>query len=235
MKLPFLPYLSIAAAAVGCALLAPPPAEDWATLDLPQPLAQPVMAADLRSAADAAVPQVLRVAQRMPELRPVQGFELKRYLGTWHEIARLPGGPADEACVASVAAQYLAAADDSVSVLQRCRTAGNRMHQSMGVATQPQPGVGLLRVSTLPRGLGWLPIARTDYWVLDVDAQYRYALVGTPDRRALWILSREAVVPQQEFERLLTRAKDLGFATGSLMLTSQDQEAGELPMLVVQR
>lgn len=235
MKLAVLPYLSIAAAAVGCALLAPPPAEDWATLDLPAQLAQPIVPADLRTAEAEAAPQVLRVAQRLPELRPVQGFQLSRYLGTWHEIARLPGGAGDPGCVSSVAAQYLAAADDSVSVLKRCRTAGNELQQSLGVAVQPHPGVGLLRISSLPRGLGWLPIARQDYWVLDVDPQYRHALVGTPDHRSLWIVSREATVPQQDFERLLTRAKELGFATADLLLTSQEQEAGELPMLVVQR
>lgn len=235
MKPTVLPYLSVAALAVACVLLAPPPAEDWVTLDLPQQALQPVVPADLRTAEAEAGPQVLRVAERLPELRPVQGFELQRYLGTWHEIARLPQGASDEGCVSAVAAQYLAAADGSVSVLRRCRTAAHHLQQSMGVATQPRAGVGLLRVSSLPRGLGWLPIGRADYWVLDVDPGYRHALVGTPDRRSLWILSREPVVPQQAFEHLLTRAKELGFATGELMLTSQEQEAGELPMLVVQR
>lgn len=231
------PYLAVAALAVGCALMAPAPAENWAVLDdLPPPAAGPaaLMSADLRSNEMRPAPQPMQVAQWAPELRPVQGFELHRYLGTWYEIARIPEGH-DADCAASVSTQYLAAADDSVSVLTRCSTAASQVRQTVGVVTQPEAGVGRLRVSYLPRGLGWLPVARADYWVVDIDPQYRYALVGTPDRSVLRVLARESGVPQKEFERLLTRARELGFQTAQLSLTNQEHGVTELPLLVVQR
>lgn len=232
MKRYALPYLIVAAAAVGCAFVAPAPTDDWATLDLPLPAAEAsfVEEGDALSAEPAVVP----VVQRTPDLRPVQGFSLQRYLGTWHEIARLPSGY-EQDCASAVTAQYLAADDERVSVLNRCTTAQKQVVQAAGVATQPEPGVGRLRVSFLPRGLTWLPFSRAEYWVLDIDADYRHVLVGTPDRRALWILSRDASVPQETFERLLTRARELGFPTGQLMLTMQEPGVQELPVLMVMR
>ena len=50
-----------------------------------------------------------------------------------------------------------------------------------------------------------------NYWVFYVDERYQTALVGTPDRKYLWLLARTPTIPQQKYTALLTRAEKLGF------------------------
>ncbi len=65
------------------------------------------------------------------------------------------------------------------------------------------------------------PMATGDYWILDVGPSYDYALVGTPTRRALWILSREPVMNPTLYDRLVERSRLLGFDVSRLRLTPQ--------------
>jgi hypothetical protein len=53
-----------------------------------------------------------------------------------------------------------------------------------------QPGAGRLEVRFAPAWLSWLPMVWGDYWILKLDRDYQVALVGTPDREYLWVLSR---------------------------------------------
>ena len=59
-----------------------------------------------------------------------------------------------------------------------------------------------------PAWLRWLPFAWSDYWILYVDPAYRHAVVGTPDRKRLWLLSRTPDIAPTDYERLLTQVRD---------------------------
>ena len=61
-----------------------------------------------------------------------------------------------------------------------------------------------------------------DYWILDLDPQYRWALVGTPNRKNLWVLSRTPKLANDVLERLLQRARELGFVTNGMIYTRQE-------------
>jgi apolipoprotein D and lipocalin family protein len=58
-----------------------------------------------------------------------------------------------------------------------------------------------------------------NYWILDLDPDYRGAMVGTPDRRYLWILSRTPRMDELTYELLVNKALELGFAVGDLIRT----------------
>jgi apolipoprotein D and lipocalin family protein len=61
-----------------------------------------------------------------------------------------------------------------------------------------------------------------DYWVLAVDEKnYRYALIGGPDRRYLWVLSRTRTMDQETFSQLTGLAKSQGYDLSDLSLTPQ--------------
>ena len=76
-----------------------------------------------------------------------------------------------------------------------------------------------LEIRSLPLAVAWLPFAWSDYWVLDLAPDYGYALVGSPSRDALWIIAREPTLDPRIYERLVAKARALGFDTGKLIRT----------------
>jgi apolipoprotein D and lipocalin family protein len=60
-----------------------------------------------------------------------------------------------------------------------------------------------------------------NYWILDLDPDYRVAVVGTPDRRYLWILSRTPRLDEPTYELLVAKALELGFPVKDLIRTKR--------------
>ena len=60
-----------------------------------------------------------------------------------------------------------------------------------------------------------------DYWILDIDPDYRWALVGEPGREYLWILSRSAEADRSTFDKIVATAKAKGFETSKLVRSKQ--------------
>jgi apolipoprotein D and lipocalin family protein len=154
-------------------------------------------------------------------LMPVVGFDVNRYAGKWYEIVRLPNR-FQRQCAADVTAEYAARPDGLITVVNRCRTDEGKMDEARGVAEVVEPGIGQLDVTFLPRWLSWLPFTKGDYWVLELDPAYRYALVGTPGRDYLWVLSREPKLSSDVLERLLARAREDGFDVSKLVYDVQN-------------
>ena len=145
----------------------------------------------------------------------VAHLDLQRYSGRWYEVARLPNF-FQRKCVGDVSADYSPLPSGQVSVVNRCRLADGSFTQSDGVARRAvHPGeaddVGRLQVNFAPAWLGWLPMVWGDYWVIEVAEDYSTALVGTPNRDYLWLLSRKPTLPDDEVERWLGKAAALGF------------------------
>jgi len=149
---------------------------------------------------------------------PVQQLDLKRYLGQWHEIAHLPMF-FQRQCVDNISAAYRALPDGQVSVHNACRTRDGEMDASDGVA-RTTPVAGALKVRFAPSWLAWVPWVWADYWVLDVDPEYRWAVVGSPSRNYLWVLSRDAHMQRSQFEALRHRAQLRGYATERLVMSA---------------
>lgn len=146
-------------------------------------------------------------------LQAVAPVDLKRYAGVWHEQARLPNR-FQKKCTGAVTAQYTPLADGTVEVRNVCEVAGG-VDESVGVAhvvpVAGQPGAGRLEVRFAPEWLSWLPMVWGDYWILKLDRDYEVALVGTPDRDFLWVLSRAPRLDEATLEAQLDYARTLGF------------------------
>lgn len=138
-------------------------------------------------------------------------LDLARYQGTWYELARLPA-PFQRRCVRAEA-HYRLLAPDQLAVRNRCRTAEGEWLEASGIARPLQRGrTDQLRVRFHNVfGYGFPVLAGGDYWVLYVDSAYRLALVGSPDREFLWILSRDTTITPQDRERLLKLAREQGY------------------------
>jgi apolipoprotein D and lipocalin family protein len=179
----------------------------------PSPAARRAAAALAVAAAALAVP-----AGAQQRLLPVPQVDPKRYAGDWYEIARLPNR-FQAKCVGDVVASYAPREDGTIDVTNRCRTESGEVDEADGLATPQDETNAKLKVSFLPAGLRWLPFFRGDYWVLALDADYRWAMVGAPSRDYLWILSREPTLPEDEVEMLIGQAREMGFPADKVVRT----------------
>jgi apolipoprotein D and lipocalin family protein len=148
--------------------------------------------------------------------QPVRALDLQRYSGRWYEIAHLPMY-FQRKCLDAVIATYTPNPDDSIHVHNTCRTAdGMKSVDGVAMITPGQPAV--INVRFAPAWLTWLPQVWAEYWVIEVDAGYRWAVVGSPSRKYLWILSRQPEMPHQLFDALKQRARQRGYAVDKLMM-----------------
>jgi apolipoprotein D and lipocalin family protein len=152
---------------------------------------------------------------RPPVNRPVARLDLDRYMGLWHEIAHLPKF-FQRKCDTDITAEYSRTGDGSIKVVNACRKEDGVLDAAGGQARTTDGAQGALEVSFLPDWLSWLPFAWADYWVLDVDPDYRWAVVGGPGRNALWILSREPRMDRELFDRLKSDARARGYPVDEL-------------------
>lgn len=144
----------------------------------------------------------------------VANVELSRMQGKWFEIASLPR-PSQAGC-SGTTAEYRLASKTELLVVNEC-------HE--GSLDGPLKRVAARAVATdasVPAKLSLdFGVAYGDYWVVDIGADYEYAVVGHPSRDYLWILSRERSLPRAELDGILARAKAKGFPTGILAYTEQ--------------
>jgi len=152
-------------------------------------------------------------------LSTVDRVDLARYAGTWYEQGRLPGRAQDE-CARDVTITFTPHGARALDIVTRCRRANGAEAVDDGLArVQDPPTNAKLEIRVLPLAVAWLPFAWSDYWILDLAPDYGYALVGSPSRASLWILARTPDLDARTYERLVAKARALGFDTAKLIRT----------------
>lgn len=160
-------------------------------------------------------------AAEMPPVRPVDAVDLERYLGKWYEIARYPNR-FQKSCAGDVTAQYALKKDGKISVVNRCRRADGSLNEAEGEARVLEGSRNArLKVRFAPSWLGLLPFVWGDYWVIGLHPDYRWAVVGTPDRKYLWVLSRDASMAEEDWNAAVAAARANGFDPSGLQRTEQ--------------
>lgn len=140
----------------------------------------------------------------LPPLQTVAQVDLKRYLGQWYEIARYPNR-FQKGCLES-SAVYSLRHDGDIEVLNRCTDSETgKQRQAKGHAwVVDSVGNARLKVSFF-----W-PF-RGDYWIIELGSEYEYAVIGTPNRKYFWILSRSRSMNDTLYNAILERARQQGF------------------------
>jgi apolipoprotein D and lipocalin family protein len=148
-------------------------------------------------------------------VQSVRSVDLDRYLGKWYEIAAFPMF-FQRRCVGDTTAEYSHRPDGDITVVNRCRTEDG-FDQAVGKAWAVEgTGNAQLKVSFF-----W-PF-RADYWVLGLDDDYQWAVVGNPNRKYLWVLSRTPLLARDRLDRALDAAARQGFDLSQLKYTVQGQ------------
>jgi len=148
-------------------------------------------------------------------LATVPKVDLNRYAGTWYEIAAFPQR-FQKGCHCTTA-QYQLNAKGYVEVYNACRknSPTGKSKGIRGKAFVADNGQN----SKLKVQFFWPFVG--DYWILELAADYSYAVVGNPDRESLWILSRQPILPEQIYQRLVQHVAAQGFDTTKLRKTNQ--------------
>ena len=149
----------------------------------------------------------------------VPQLDISRYAGQWYEIAHLPMSFQDK-CTGDITASYTLREDSHINVRNACRIADGETSVAEGRARPVQGHPGRLEVRFAPDGLSWLPFVWADYWVIDLDPGYTWAVVGEPDRDYLWILSREPAMDRVLFEQIKSRAVAMGYDLSPLIMAA---------------
>ncbi|AUT45769.1 lipocalin family protein [Achromobacter sp. AONIH1] len=149
-----------------------------------------------------------------PPMQTVESVDLKRYAGMWYEIANFPM-VFQRDCVGDTTAEYTLHPDGSVGVNNRCRNKDGEVDSASGTATVVEGS------NNAKLEVTFLPPFKGDYWIIGLDPEYRWAVVGTPDRKYLWILSRSPQLPQEDLDRALAAAKAQGYQLDELRYTPQ--------------
>jgi len=136
-------------------------------------------------------------------LPTVKEVDLERYKGLWHEIARYENR-FEAGCVGATA-QYTPK-EDHLRVVNRCYDDAGRLKDQAEGKAYPVDGSGnaKLRVTFFRPFYG-------DYWVLMLADDYRYSVVGDPQRKYLWILARDTVLSDEDRDAILSRLPELGY------------------------
>ena len=144
-------------------------------------------------------------------VKPVDHFQIERYVGKWYEIARLDHS--FEQGLTRITAGYSVREDDGIRVLNRgYSTRDGQWKEAEGKAYfAGRPDQGFLKVSFFGPFYG-------SYVIFELDReQYSYALVCGPDKSYLWLLARSPRIDEDVKKRLIAKAAALGFDTNKLI------------------
>jgi apolipoprotein D and lipocalin family protein len=150
-----------------------------------------------------------------PPLRTVPAVDLARYAGTWYEIASFPQR-FQKGCTGT-SATYRLRPDGRVDVVNRCfrDSLTGRETVARGQARVVD------RVTNARLKVSFFRPFWGDYWVIDLGENYEYAVVGHPNRKYLWILSRTRTLPDAVYAGILERIRAQGYDLAPLRRTLQ--------------
>jgi apolipoprotein D and lipocalin family protein len=151
-------------------------------------------------------------------LRVVESVDLNRYSGRWYEIARY-ANRFQRDCESDTTAVYTLRKDGRVQVVNSCRKADGKTKTAKGTAKVADKATNAkLRVTFF-----W-PFSG-DYWVIGLSPDYRYAIVGEPKRKYLWILSRTPEMDEATYKGVLEQIRAAGYDPDKLIKTRQSARA----------
>lgn len=143
----------------------------------------------------------------------VSALDLSRFMGKWYEIARYEHR--FEKGMTHVSATYTMNENGKIRVRNEGLKDGKHKEVN-GRAKQPDPkDPGKLKVAFFL----WF---YADYYVLDIDPDYRYVLVGSSSDKYLWIMSRTPTLPQATLNQLVEQLRRRGYDTSRLVFVQQN-------------
>ena len=157
-----------------------------------------------------------------PAMKAVPQLDLDRFLGRWHEVARLPSA-SQRLTDRHITVELARGAGGGLTLRRLARQPdgtdrGTKLHLRR---RWPIEEPGQFQLSAAPGWLQWLPSAWQPWWALALDRDYQWAMLGDPRRRGLWILGRDAAMERSVLETLKGKARALGYDLAPLIVSGE--------------
>ncbi len=147
----------------------------------------------------------------------VSEVDLNRYLGLWYEITKIPNR-FQKKCFQDTTAEYKMRSDGRIDVINRCFTKEGKEVVARGIAKSVEPSTNSKLKVSFVRVLG-VQLFWGDYWIIGLDKNYRYAVIGGPNRKYGWILSRRNSLSPEEWKEVKKILIDQGYDPNRFVLT----------------
>jgi apolipoprotein D and lipocalin family protein len=145
-------------------------------------------------------------------LKAVDRVDLRRYAGRWYEIARYPNRFQRD-CKSDTTAEYVLRDNGKIQVINACRKEDGTITTARGTARV----VDTTTNSKLKVTFFW-PFYG-NYWIIGLSTNYDYAIVGEPNRKYLWILSRTPNMDEGTYGQILEQIRSAGYDPARLQRT----------------
>ncbi|HEX9973559.1 MAG TPA: lipocalin family protein [bacterium] len=164
-------------------------------------------------------PIVVAAVQNEKPLKTVPNVNLNRYKGLWYEIAKIPNR-FQRKCASGTTAQYALREDGKIDVINRCFDKEGKLIEAKGIAqvadSESNTKLKVSFVKIFGLSLFW-----GDYWIIGLGENYEYAIVGVPDRKYGWILSRTPSLSQEKLEEIYKILREQGYNPEEFEMTQQ--------------
>jgi len=157
-------------------------------------------------------------SKKMINTTTVKQVDIEKYMGTWYEIARFPHS--FEKDLVGVTATYTLLENGRIEVLNQGydKSLTGELKKAKGKAKIPDPAEpGKLKVAFF-----WIFYA--DYFILELDENYQWALIGSSSEKYLWVLAREPQLPDSKLQMILNKAAERGYNLEKLILVEQQKK-----------
>lgn len=147
--------------------------------------------------------------KELPKLETVKQVDLNKYVGLWYEIAKIPNS-FQEQCAYGTTAEYRLLRDGEIQVINKCYKSDGEPDVAEGLAkvidrkTNSKLEVSFFSI------LGFRPFWG-DYWIIGLDENYQWAVVGSPNRKYGWILSRTPSLPDDTMQKIFALLKSQNY------------------------
>jgi apolipoprotein D and lipocalin family protein len=150
---------------------------------------------------------------------PVRELNLERYAGVWYEIAKIPDR-FQKKCVRGTTAEYTLREDGRISVVNQCFKKDGSLDDAKGIAKVVDTTSNAKLKVSFVSFFGWRPFWG-DYWVIGLDESYAWAVVGTPDGKYGWILSRSPALDEKTIQEILAIVEQNGYKRDTFEMSPQ--------------
>ena len=146
-----------------------------------------------------------------------KSVDIGRFIGKWYAVASLPQRFTRD-CLGQTA-EYSIRSENSINVLNSCLKKNNKLETIKGKAVVANPETNAELIVTFDNFFTRLFRVKGDYNVVRLDSAYENLIVGSKDRKSLWIMSRTPNMDEDTYIEYVKYAKSLGFDTEDLVIS----------------
>ncbi len=153
----------------------------------------------------------------IPPLPYPNFVDLSKYAGKWNVIASLPKFFL-KGCIRQTA-EYKVLSKNSMSVFNTCIKGNGKISTIKGKAIVTNFYTNAELEVSFEAFFTKIFRSKGDYNIIQIDPNYEFVMVGSKNRKSLWIMSRKTIIPLNILNNYVALAKTSGFDVSKLIFS----------------